>query len=123
APGLLALGLIRFFHALIPDPSIPLLWHPLLLLNHVAILSTVAYVWEQKRPLLTRGHWWMVLGGLGIVNVTCVVLVGLRRQARMQTGFAQSLWITPGLWIPLAAVAIFIVIAILIWKRSSDPRS
>src|SRR5688572_22837046 len=42
-PGLLTLGLIRFFHALVPAPQVPVLWHPLLLLNHVAILSAVAY--------------------------------------------------------------------------------
>ena len=48
APGLIALGLIRFLHALAPAPSIPVLWHPLLLLTHVTILSAVAYVWEQS---------------------------------------------------------------------------
>ena len=42
----------------------PLLWHPLLLLNHVTILSTVAYLWEQKRPALTKLHWWAVSGCL-----------------------------------------------------------
>src|SRR6202035_5338963 len=42
APGLLTLGLIRFFHATIAAPELPLVWHPLLLLNHVTILSTVA---------------------------------------------------------------------------------
>ena len=34
APGLLTLGLIRFFQALVADPSVPLIWHPLVLLNH-----------------------------------------------------------------------------------------
>src|SRR5688572_32232945 len=58
APGLLTLGLIRFFHATVPAPQLPLVWHPLLLLNHVAVVSTVCYHLEQKRPPLTRGHWW-----------------------------------------------------------------
>ena len=43
-------------------------WHPLLLLNHVTILSTICYAWEQKRPSLTRIHWWAVLGGLALVD-------------------------------------------------------
>ena len=54
APGLLTLGLIRFFHATIAAPQLPLLWHPLLLLNHVTILSAVAYQWEQKRQRCRR---------------------------------------------------------------------
>ena len=29
ATGLVTLGLIRFFHAVIPAPHVPLLWHPL----------------------------------------------------------------------------------------------
>ena len=73
------LGLIRFFHAIVPAPRIPVLWHPLLLLNHVTILSTVAYVWEQKRPPLTRLHWWTVLGGLLLVDVLAIALVASRR--------------------------------------------
>src|SRR5438067_1721994 len=39
ALGLLSLGLIRFFHAVIPAPQLPLVWHPLLLLNHVTLVS------------------------------------------------------------------------------------
>src|SRR5207244_2069274 len=46
APGLITLGLIRFFHAAIPAPNLPLIWQPIWLLNHVCILSTVAYWWE-----------------------------------------------------------------------------
>ena len=47
ALGLLTLGLIRFFHAVVPAPELPLLWHPLLLLNHVTVLSLIAYQWEE----------------------------------------------------------------------------
>src|SRR3954466_6113474 len=67
ALGLLTLGLIRFFHAVITAPTLPLLWHPLLLFNHVTILSLVAYRWEEKRPPLTRVHWWVVLGGVAAI--------------------------------------------------------
>jgi 4-hydroxybenzoate polyprenyltransferase len=113
APGLLSLGLIRFFHAAIPAPLLPLLWHPLLLLNHVTILSAVCYRWEHKRPSLTAVHWWAVLGGLGFVDAICIALVWWRRQDR--GSFAGALWITPALLLPLAAVIVFIVLAL--WIR------
>jgi hypothetical protein len=114
APGLLTLGLIRFFHATIPAPQLPVLWHPLLLLNHVAILSTVAYAWEHKRPQLTPVHWWGVLGGLAAFDATCIGLVWFRR---------HDLQITQGLVLPAAAVGGFLVAAALIRLRSSDIRS
>src|SRR5438132_9698872 len=63
-PGLITLGLIRFFHAVIPAPQLPLVWHPLLLMNHVTILSAVCYQLEDKRPTLTRAHWWAMFCGL-----------------------------------------------------------
>jgi len=48
APGLLALGAIRFVTRSFPAPQIPVLWHPLFLLNHVVILSAVAYHWRRS---------------------------------------------------------------------------
>jgi 4-hydroxybenzoate polyprenyltransferase len=122
APGLVSLGLIRFFHAAIPAPQLPLLWHPLLLLNHVTILSAVCYRWEHKRPSLTRAHWWTVLGGLGFVDVACIGLVWWRRQDR--GSFASALWITPALLLPLASVIVFIVLALWIRKQlAADGRA
>lgn len=123
APGLLLLGIIRFFHATIPAPQLPLLWHPLLLLNHVAILSTVAYRLEQKRPALTPIHWWAMLGGLAVVDATCVWVVWWRRQQRLGGDFIDTLWITPGLWLAGAAVVAFAILAILIRLFSADVRS
>lgn len=114
APGLLSLGLIRFFHCIIPAPEMPLLWHPLLLLNHVAILSTVAYVWEQKRPALTPLHWWAVLGGLGFIDAAAIGLFAWQRR--------ESLWIQSGLMLPLAAVVLFIALALMIRKRMGQRR-
>ncbi len=108
APGLISLGLIRFFHSVIPAPTLPLLWHPLLLLNHVTILSAVAYRWEHKRPPMTKVHWWAVLGGLAVVDAMCIGLVYWRR---------QTLGITPGLLVPLAAVIAFILFAWGIRRR------
>ncbi|MBV8782182.1 MAG: hypothetical protein JO353_12365 [Phycisphaerae bacterium] len=117
APGLLSLGLIRFFQATIPAPQLPLLWHPLLLLNHVTILSAFAYRWEHKRPPLTRIHWWAVLGGLGLVDWMCILLVWYRRQDRPGGRITDALWMTPGLFLPMIATIGFILLAMLVRKR------
>jgi 4-hydroxybenzoate polyprenyltransferase len=123
APGLLTLGLIRFFHATIPAPQLPLLWHPLLLLNHVTLISTIAYAWEDKRPTLTRVHWWAVLGGLGTVDATCIGLIWFRRHVRLGAGFSESLSISPGLILPIVAIIAFAVIGYLFRVKSSDIRT
>ncbi len=111
APGLLTLGLIRFFHATIPAPQLPLLWHPLLLLNHVTILSLLAYQWEEKRPRLTRAHWWAVLSGLATVNILSVALVWYRRTFIREDPWTEALAIEPNLLIPLACVLGFVAVA------------
>jgi len=132
ALGLLTLGLIRFFHAVIPAPTLPLLWHPLFLLNHVTLLSVIAYAWEQKRPALTRGHWWGVLGGLFVVNGMLIAFVWWRRgqpllgpnptaQDVMNTAFA-ALRIEPGLLFPIVAAAGFATLAILMRRRYGPAR-
>lgn len=121
APGLLTLGLIRFCHAAIPAPTTPLIWHPLLLLNHVVILSAVAYRWEQKRPALTGRHWVSVLGGLGLVDLAVVALATWQRR-RGGLDFNDALWITPGLFIPAIAVAGFLLLAVWIRLRSGPGR-
>ncbi|CAN5612546.1 hypothetical protein BH09PLA1_BH09PLA1_13120 [soil metagenome] len=122
APGLLTLGLIRFFHATIAAPRLPLLWHPLLLMNHVAIISTIAYGWEAKRPPLTRVHWWAVLGGLGCVDILCIALVGSRRFSKFGADWSSALWITPGLFVPAAAVVAFAIVAMVIRRVAGDTR-
>ena len=76
ALGLISLGLIRFLQASIAAPVLPVIWHPLLLLNHVTILSAVAYHWEQKRPPLTRKHWWTVCAGLAFLNLIVIGIFG-----------------------------------------------
>jgi len=114
APGLISLGLIRFFHCIIPAPELPLLWHPLLLLNHVTILSTVAYAWEQKRPALTRQQAWAVFGMLGFVDVASIGLSMWLRPA--------SLWVQPGLMLPGAAILLFLAVAGVIRRRMGERR-
>lgn len=122
--GLLSLGLIRFFHASIAAPHLPVLWQPLLLMNHITIVSAIAYWWEQKRPLLTRTHWWTVLGGLAGLNGAAVGMFWWRR--RLETGGALDtmalLSIGRGLIWPLAAAALFAAWGVLIWKTSGTTR-
>jgi hypothetical protein len=122
APGLLTLGLIRFFHATIPAPQLPLLWHPLLLLNHVTILSLVAYMWEEKRPPLTRAHWWGVLSGLATVNLLCVALVYYRRTMLTDDPWTEGLRIEPKLLIPLACVVAFVLLGAYVRRTIPNSR-
>jgi hypothetical protein len=130
-PGLLTLGLIRFFHAVIPAPHLPLLWHPLVLLNHTAILSLVAYAWEAKRPPLTRGHWWGVFGGLAVCNALSIGLVWYRRDRAFWSSavpgdaaasFAGALRVTPALIAPIAAAVAFVGLAWWIRRRAPSAR-
>jgi hypothetical protein len=118
APGLLTLGLIRMFHALVPDAHVPLLWHPLWLLNHVAILSTVAYGWEEKRPPLTRRHWWFVLGGLALIDAMFIGAVAARRGA----GVTAALRVESGLLLPVLASVVFVLIAWGVRRKSASSR-
>jgi hypothetical protein len=121
ALGLLTLGLIRLFHAVIPAPQMPVVWHPLLLLNHVTVLSLVAYRWEEKRPPLTPIHWWTVPGALLVIDG---LLIWLLAERRMQDGvsFAQALRITPALIAPGIAVVAFVLLGWLIRRRSATSR-
>lgn len=117
ALGLVTLGLIRFFHALIAAPDLPVLWHPLWLLNHVTIVSLVAYLWEQKRPALTRIHWWTVIGMLGAIDALLIGLevgeFGWQGGRRMLT----NLQITRGLIGPAVAGMVFIAFTWVLRRR------
>ncbi len=121
--GLISLGLIRFFHATIAAPSLPVLWHPLLLMNHVAIVSTVAYHWEHKRPALRPVHWWSVFLGLGTVDFLAIGLVWWRRHNLMENLPGGNLTIRPALLGPLAAVIAFVILAIWIRRSSVNSRA
>ena len=121
AIGLLSLGLVRFFHAVIPAPHVPLLWHPLLLLNHVTLLSLLSYRWEQKRPPLSLLHWVAVPGGLLLIDVLMIALVLLRRWPS-RGSIVRALWIKPELVLPLIAAVAFVLLAWFLWKRSASER-
>jgi len=122
APGLITLGLIRFFHATIAAPRLPLMWQPLLLLNHVTILSTICYVWEAKRPALTKLHWWAVLGGLAVYDATLIGLVGYRRHGRIGTTFADAIGLSGKLTLPMLAIAGFVVLAFAVRRYGGATR-
>ncbi len=117
--GLLLLGLIRFFHATVAAPQLPVVWHPLLLLNHVVIISTIAYRWEAKRPPLTPRHVWILAAGLALLNLGLIGAFFFRRGE----SFAESLRLSPALIPPLVAAGTFAVLGHLIWRRANDRRA
>ncbi len=117
--GLLTLGLIRFFHASIADPTLSMPWHPLLLLNHVTIISSIAYAWEQKRPLLTRRHVVVVGVGLLAVNASLIGLLAYRRGMR-PGDWLEDLSISRALLWPALAVVVFVLVGFTI--RSGQGR-
>ncbi|HEY8746960.1 MAG TPA: hypothetical protein VIM11_03220 [Tepidisphaeraceae bacterium] len=126
ALGIITLGLIRLFHALVPAPQIPVLWHPLLLFNHVVILSTIAYRWEQKRPPLGRAHLVLIAAGLVIVDAAAIIALGTRRG---QAGdplhalqFDPSMAWSNKLLLPIAAIVAFVIVGIVIYRRTPGQR-
>ena len=126
ALGLLTLGLIRLFHALVPAPQIPVLWHPLLLFNHVVILSAIAYRWEQKRPPLGKAHWVVIVAGLAIVDALAIITLGTHRgeagDPLHALQFDPSMAWNNKLLLPIAAVVGFIIVGIIIRVRTPGLR-
>lgn len=120
APGLITLGLIRFFHSVIAAPQMPVLWHPLLLLDHVAIVSMIAYAWEEKRPAITRRQVWLVIGGVVLLNAMVIGLVFWHRREYMPA--AAALRLEPGLIFPVIALLSYYVLAQLIRLRAPTIR-
>jgi len=121
--GLLSLGFIRFFHAMIAEPTMPVVWHPLLLLNHVTIVSAIAHHLEQKRPRIRRMHFRWVMAGLGAIDLATVVIVTLwKHQIEPRASVAQILALQPALLGPFAAVLAFVVFAVWSGRRSTNRR-
>ena len=121
--GLLSLGLIRFFHAAIAAPSLPVFWHPLLLMNHFTLVSTVTYAWEHKRPALRRRHWWAVVAGLASFDLLAITLFWWRWHIT-RAGFpGGALDIRPALLVPASAAAIFFALAVWIRRNSANSRA
>ena len=120
--GLLSLGLIRFLQASIAAPWLPVVWHPLLLLNHVTVLSAVCYAWEEKRPPLTPKHWGTALGGLVGLDLGLIVLLGRHRGDWTLRGIPAALNLDARLLPAAAAVAAFVGVAVWVRRRSANGR-
>jgi 4-hydroxybenzoate polyprenyltransferase len=120
--GLLSLGLIRFFHAAIAAPTLPVIWHPLILMNHVTIVSALAYRWERKRPALRPVHWWSMLIGLATVDLLAVGVFWWRRHITGAILPGGILMLRPPLLGPLAAVLVFAALAWWIRRSSENSR-
>jgi hypothetical protein len=118
ALGLISLGLIRFLQAAIAAPMLPVIWHPLLLLDHVTILSAVAYNWEQKRPPLTRKHWGSVIGGLAGLNLGVIALFGWRLGDKTLGGLLRELNVNGSLLPVAITIPLFIAIAWLVRRKN-----
>lgn len=122
-PGLITLGLVRACQAAIPvahttSPYVPVVFHPLWLLNHVTILSAVAYVWEEKRPPLNRRHWIGVFTTLLVIDVLSIFAVG-RSSGRPFLYHFNLRW---GLLLPVAASAAFMLLASRLRRTSATSR-
>ena len=120
--GLLSLGLIRFFHATIAAPNLPVFWHPLLLMNHVTIVSTIAYYWEHKRPALRRRHFWSVVAGLAAFDLLAVGAFWWRWRIN-RSAFPGGALGTARHSRPGRRGAVFIVLAVWIRRRSANSRA
>lgn len=121
APGLLVLGMVRFFHAAIPAPTLAFPWHAILLLVHVTILSAVCYQLEGKRPRLTLKHWLRVIGGLVLLVGTLLATFIYRRGGG--TDVMLHLWLTPRLLPVVAGIITFLALAITLYLQAPDNRS
>ncbi|HEX8339853.1 MAG TPA: UbiA family prenyltransferase [Tepidisphaeraceae bacterium] len=121
APGLLALGLIRFAHASVPWPHLPIPWQAVTLLLHVAILSTVCYGLEGKRPRLRKRHVAFVVGGL--LAVTAAVEAALLWRQGFPADRAAALRIGMPLVYPAAVALAFVLFAAILRARQPDARA
>lgn len=124
-PGLVALGLVRFCQAMIPAagahaPFHPLIWHPLWLLNHVALLSAVCYAWEEKRPTLTARHWVGVVATLLAIDAAAIWLVGTNGPGGPGE-WVDNLHLDARLALPVAASAAFVAVAARV-RRTAPTR-
>ena len=114
APGLLTLGLVRFFQATIAGPELAVPWQPLTLLVHVTLLSAACYQLEGKRPRLTAWHWLGVLGGL-TTAVGGVLWAVVQRRGPVP--------LMPGLACLGGSALGFLIVASVLRRLHRDPRA
>ena len=113
-PGLLLLGLVRLLHALVADPDMTVAWHAMFLMNHVAVVSAVAYRWEAKRPPLTGRALAALAAGLVLLNATVVGYAAWRGG-----GFD----LRAALLGPVLLAGLFVLVGRVIRVRSNDRRA
>lgn len=115
AIGILTLGAVRSLHCLIGQPKTPLLFISMFLLTHIFLVTLVAYRWENKRPRLGRGD--VTLGVLGLLLGNAMALWYMYHRGT----FFKDVWVM--LVGPMAAAMIFIVWALILWRRTDvSPR-
>jgi len=110
--GLVLLGLIRFHHAALAHGAWggAFIWQPLWLMNHVVLISVIAYRLEEKQPPLSRVGG-VVLACLWLApNVAALGIAGW--QAHGTLGLPPIPW-RQLLW-PAAASCAFVTIAAVI---------
>jgi hypothetical protein len=113
--GLVTLGAIRALHCLIGNPTTPVIFLSMFLLTHVIIVSTIAYVLEEKRPRLGKIDFTVIVGGVLVGN-----FLALWRMYAKETLTPDVL---PMLMGPFIALAIFAVWATIILKnKNRTPR-
>jgi 4-hydroxybenzoate polyprenyltransferase len=113
--GLLTLGVIRAVHCLVGQPRTPLLFLSMILLTHVAIVSTIAYKLENKRPRLKVRDFAAVIAGLVVGNALALGYMALRGSLTPE--------ILPMLWGPAIAAGIYILWATFTLARQNlSPR-
>jgi 4-hydroxybenzoate polyprenyltransferase len=110
--GILTLGTIRLFHATIPAPDIPVPWHPLWLFTHVVVISSVAYVWEEKRPRITPVHAAILYTGTASLNVLAIATLLILHSDHPLATLALTKWTHAlAILLPVAATFLFIRLA------------
>ena len=98
--GLVTLGAIRALHCLIGNPTTPLLFLSMFLLTHVIIVSTVAYVLENKRPRLRKHDYVVIVLGILIGDGLAIWYMWHRKTFDLElwplllgTGIAAALYV------------------------------
>jgi hypothetical protein len=92
-------------------------------MNHVTIVSTLAYHWEHKRPALRRRHFWSVVAGLIAFDLLAIGIFWWRWRIVRAAFPGGSLGIRPALLVPATAAIAFIGLAIWIRRRSANSRA
>lgn len=125
AVGIVTLGLIRFFHASVAQPHLGVVWHPLLLMDHVILVTALCYVLEGKRPRLSISHRGTIVVSLLALNIFFVSGILLATWLRLDEGgdLLRAMGLTQSLMPPLVAAGVFAVLAFALVLPLRTPTS